>query len=201
MSDHPPAQPPGWYPAQGDPPGTHRYWDGSAWQGGPQPIGSTAGPIGVAADARSNLASPGLRLVARLADLVWWIIVSFIIAAVIGGGSAVWGTEASARQWLASAVSTVAIVALEIVFLTKKGATPGKMMVGIQVADVATRTSPIDTRSAVLRMVPMAIGIVPFIGGFISLIIGVVSVILIFTDRQRQAVWDKLAGTVVVRGR
>lgn len=28
---------PGWYQAEGDPPGTQRYWDGSAWQGGPQP--------------------------------------------------------------------------------------------------------------------------------------------------------------------
>ena len=29
---------PGWYPAQGDPPNTHRYWDGAAWASGPQPI-------------------------------------------------------------------------------------------------------------------------------------------------------------------
>lgn len=28
----------GWMHAEGDPPGTHRYWDGSAWQGEPQPI-------------------------------------------------------------------------------------------------------------------------------------------------------------------
>ncbi len=27
---------PGWYPAEGDPPNTVRYWDGSQWQGGPQ---------------------------------------------------------------------------------------------------------------------------------------------------------------------
>lgn len=29
---------PGWYSAQGDPPGTHRYWDGVTWATGPQPI-------------------------------------------------------------------------------------------------------------------------------------------------------------------
>lgn len=28
----------GWFHAQGDPPGTQRYWDGSAWQGDPQPV-------------------------------------------------------------------------------------------------------------------------------------------------------------------
>lgn len=34
----------GWYYAEGDPPGTQRYWDGGAWQGGPQvaPGGSPA---------------------------------------------------------------------------------------------------------------------------------------------------------------
>ncbi len=38
--------PPGWYPADGDPPGTQRYWDGQTWQGGPQPI-ATAPGVGV----------------------------------------------------------------------------------------------------------------------------------------------------------
>jgi uncharacterized RDD family membrane protein YckC len=28
--------PPGWYAAAGDPPGTERWWDGTAWVGGPQ---------------------------------------------------------------------------------------------------------------------------------------------------------------------
>ena len=26
---------PGWYYAEGDPPGSQRYWDGELWQGGP----------------------------------------------------------------------------------------------------------------------------------------------------------------------
>ena len=32
----PPSVPPGWYYAEGDPPGTQRYWDGTSWLGGPQ---------------------------------------------------------------------------------------------------------------------------------------------------------------------
>ena len=39
MSDQ---TPPGWYHAEGDPPGTQRYWDGSVWVGGPQPAGQPA---------------------------------------------------------------------------------------------------------------------------------------------------------------
>ena len=34
---------PGWYHAQGDPPGTERFWDGSAWTEGPRPIGGIPG--------------------------------------------------------------------------------------------------------------------------------------------------------------
>lgn len=30
---------PGWYFAQGDPPGTERYWNGSAWEGGYRAVG------------------------------------------------------------------------------------------------------------------------------------------------------------------
>ena len=30
---------PGWYHAQGDPLGTERFWDGSAWTEGPRPVG------------------------------------------------------------------------------------------------------------------------------------------------------------------
>jgi hypothetical protein len=41
MSDTGNERPAGWYYAEGDPDGTQRYWDGSAWQGGPQ-----AAPLG-----------------------------------------------------------------------------------------------------------------------------------------------------------
>ena len=33
----------GWYYAQGDAPGTQRYWDGTQWVGGPQPVGGLDG--------------------------------------------------------------------------------------------------------------------------------------------------------------
>lgn len=32
---------PGWYHAQGDPPGTERYWDGTAWTEGPRPVAAS----------------------------------------------------------------------------------------------------------------------------------------------------------------
>ena len=42
MTDSGSSQPPGWYYAQGDPPGTQRYWDGAQWQGGPQAVADGA---------------------------------------------------------------------------------------------------------------------------------------------------------------
>ncbi len=76
-----PTQTPGWYYAQGDPPGTHRYWDGVQWQGGPQPVATTAAAL----TADMN-ASPGKRFVAALIDygiLVGIYVVGTIFAAVL----------------------------------------------------------------------------------------------------------------------
>ncbi len=72
MTDSSATQPPGWYYAQGDPPGTQRYWDGSQWVGGPQAAqggspeaGGGYNPVagGVAAPAEY-----GTRAVAWLVD-------------------------------------------------------------------------------------------------------------------------------------
>lgn len=44
MSETGNQRPAGWYYAEGDPADTQRYWDGSTWQGGPQPaLAATAG--------------------------------------------------------------------------------------------------------------------------------------------------------------
>lgn len=47
---------PGWYHAQGDPPGTERFWDGSAWTEGPRPVGGvpSAPPAAPAAPPESQ---------------------------------------------------------------------------------------------------------------------------------------------------
>lgn len=49
-------QPPGFYWADGDPPGTTRYWDGTTWQGGP--VIAPDGP-GSAAGTHGNSHSGG----------------------------------------------------------------------------------------------------------------------------------------------
>ncbi len=51
----------GWYYAEGDPEGTQRYWDGSAWQGGPQAAPLGAGGLGGSAIGDAAMtAMPGM---------------------------------------------------------------------------------------------------------------------------------------------
>ena len=94
MTDSSATQPPGWYYAQGDPPGTQRYWDGSQWVGSPQaaqgagasdPGGYGSGGFGgVAAGVPAEY---GSRVIAYLIDagivLGIWIAV-FIVAIILG---------------------------------------------------------------------------------------------------------------------
>ncbi len=80
MSDTP-SQAPGWYYAQGDPPGTQRYWDGSSWQGGPQPV---AGAGGAAGGMGAVKAENGDRFVAFLID--FGIYIGLVIVGSILGG-------------------------------------------------------------------------------------------------------------------
>lgn len=63
---------PGWYPAQGDPPNTHRYWDGQQWVGEPQHIGgpplASPPPAYGSAVPTLRFAPMGRRFVAFLID-------------------------------------------------------------------------------------------------------------------------------------
>ena len=82
----PPPTPPGWYYAQGDPPGTQRYWDGGAWQGGPIPMPlGPSGPFPVRPSLPGRPADYGRRVLAVLIDAAIGtgvIIVGLILVAV-----------------------------------------------------------------------------------------------------------------------
>lgn len=109
MTDSGSSQPPGWYHAQGDPPGTQRYWDGSQWQGDPQAApqaapqdspGYGAAPMGAAAygamaGGGQRRADAGKRFIAFLIDTAIFIgiyIVGLILIAIGGGISDALGT-------------------------------------------------------------------------------------------------------------
>ncbi len=82
MSDTP-EQVAGWYYAQGDPPGTQRYWDGTQWQGGPQMVPEAGQQGGYGAVQVRHKAPNGKRFVAFLIDAL--IIVGIYILALMLG--------------------------------------------------------------------------------------------------------------------
>ena len=204
MTEMPPTQPPGWYYAQGDPAGTQRYWDGAAWQGGPQAVPAAESAGGLAGTA-SNIAGSGARIVARLIDIVLAIIVSLICAAVIGGGQATtFSTEYSFRAAIAGLIGGLLYIAYELYMTSNGGQTVGKKVMSTKIVPEAG--GEVDITIAATRFSPyiasVVAGILPIIGplvGFVVFLVGLASFVMIFTDSRNQAVWDKLAKTLVVK--
>ncbi len=203
MTDNAGMQPPGWYYAQGDPPGTQRYWDGTQWQGGPQPVGTQY----VAAGAGLNLAEPGVRLLARLLDSIGYIIVSVIVSIPFGVGAALAGTGDGigiGASILVGLIGLAALFANEVLATDRLGGTVAKKMLGLKV--VNADGSDVDQSVALRRASPYlglsVLGLVPvlgFLGGLISFVLAIVGLVMLFSDDERRLPWDRLAETRVVK--
>lgn len=205
MTSIPPTQPPGWYYAQGDPPGTQRYWDGVQWQGGPQAIpgAEASGGMGMGVFNKSHLASPWLRLVARIIDAILVFIPSFLIGSLLGGteptgdsfSSIAFNTSGSAI--LAGLIGGLIGLAYEYFFLAKDGATLGKKAVSIKV--VLEDGSPLGSNGAMRRLALAAIGVVPLVGGLVGIVVFLATIVMIFADDRRQVPADKIAKSLVIK--
>lgn len=198
-------QPPGWYHAHGDPSGTQRYWDGTAWVGVPRPGPESAG------EAAVNVALPIPRIAARVIDLILWLAIRAGAAAFIGY---VAGNE-TADTWLDRALvpvlGVILIAVYEISMVARSGATVGKMAMGLKV--VSTDGTAVDLSTSMMRVFPLLmVGLVEgFLFGWtwwltvLGLLAFVVfigySFVMLFTDPLRRAPWDRLADTVVARRR
>jgi uncharacterized RDD family membrane protein YckC len=203
VSSQTPSMPPGWYSAQGDPPSTQRWWDGQQWVGGPQmiepapgavPSGSAWSPgpgpampsYGVAVRPSGpggrTLAEPGQRIIARLIDWAIVFVALLVLAAISGTGNGTGGLI------LLFAVVTIAY---EIAFVALKGATPGKMMLGLGVITEGG-TVPPGWGPAALRWL---MGAIPYV----AFVIWLVSLVFLFNDPEHRTVADRVAKTRVIR--
>jgi uncharacterized RDD family membrane protein YckC len=208
MSDTPPTQPAGWYYAQGDPPGTQRFWDGAQWQGGPQPV---PGSEAVASGAQANLAEPLSRIGARLIDWILWIVISLVLATVLDIPLVPANADdvpSYGKNLVYSLLTAIIIGAYEVFMVAQRGGTLGKLALGLRVT-TENGGAP-DLKTAVLRVAPYfglsVLGALlgPAIGGLLGivlLIIGLVSLVFLFTDSLRRTVWDRVAKTLVVSTR
>lgn len=211
MTDYP-TQPAGWYYAQGDPPGTQRYWDGSSWVGGPQPVAGAAGAVGGGgAAAGAALAEPGARIGGRIIDGIIWAILGGIANGIFGTLSASFALASGdsadisfVRVLLAGIVSTLLVAAYEIIMVGNQGATLGKMALGTKV--VNADGSPADIQTGTRRMylyiacgILSVLPVISFLGSIANFVIAVAGLIMLFTDDQRQTPWDKVGKTLVVK--
>lgn len=209
----------GWYNAEGDPPGTTRYWDGERWVGDPvhTPAASPAGGY-VASGPQGpslSLASAGSRIGARLIDFVIAIVVGLIflipfISGVIDDFDALGPnpTDAQIERVVTDAVeddlgslAIFGIVGLlwDFVWVGLFGGTPGKLMLGLRVARADNGAHPPGWGKAALRALNRVVGLVPAIGSLVVLLIGLVSLVMLFSDSQHRTVMDRIASTVVIK--
>jgi uncharacterized RDD family membrane protein YckC len=194
-----PQPPPGWYHASGDPFGTQRYWDGRQWIGGPQPAAPVPGryAVGPLAPIGRTLAEPGRRIAARLIDIAIFVGIAIVMSVI--ALAIVWdGDSFDQDEYVDLTLPLNALVAVyEIAFIAWRGATPGKMAMGIEVVK-QDGTSPPGLATSALRYVLGAVGLIPGVGVLIALVLFVVSFVFLFTDERRRTLNDRVASTYVV---
>lgn len=206
----------GWYHAEGDPPGTTRYWDGSQW------IGEPVAPPATSPGSRSSLASPGQRIGARLVDLFIFaaIALAFLLPALADMFDAIGdlpsnASDAEMRRVIEDSfdgrgsnflLGGVGVFLWEWLFVAFKGGTPGKLMLGIRITDAATGETPPSLAKSALRTVNhlapvLAAGSLSLYNGVSSILglVGLASLIMLFADSQHRTVMDRVASTVVRR--
>lgn len=195
--------PPGYYPAQGDPPGTVRYWDGVQWSADPMPPPPGYDPNHRPGDER--FATVGIRIGAVLLDGLIGLLVSaaFLIPYIVdvfddidagGDGTSVALPTSAYVVGLALGVASLLCVA----FL---GGSPGKLMVGLRITLADGATTPPGLGPAALRFLPGLISVIPVVGVLVSIGFTVASLVMVNTDPERRSAYDRIAGTRVVHKR
>jgi uncharacterized RDD family membrane protein YckC len=187
--------PPGWYYAQGDPPGTERYWDGVIWQGDPrgsQPISADL-PSGI------NLASGGSRIGARVIDgfIMVFIQLVFVVPLAGAGNSSTYGSSSGIGT---IAFSLAIAIIYEPVLTALTGGTPGKLILGLRVVEAETLTTPPSMPVSIKRWVIGLVGFLhPLLGIIAILILSIMSLVWVFTDTMRRSIYDRIGGTYVIK--
>ena len=148
--------------------------------GGMPPMMPPAGGGGYAMAAPGNLASPGMRIVGGLIDVVILLVINGII-----------GTILQKLTGLAGLINVVIDVAYFGYFWSSRGASIGMMPFGFKVRDMATGQYPTMGKAA-LRGFIWVLEV-----GFTVCIIGAIGWLWQLWDPQKQAIHDKVAGTIV----
>ena len=127
-----------------------------------------------------NLASPGLRIVGGLIDVVIILVVFGVVDAIFRG-----------THGVAGLINLILVVGYFAYFLSTRGQTIGMMVFGFKVRDMSTGQYPTMGKAA-LR------GFIWWLEvAFTICIIGAIGWLWQLWDPQKQAIHDKVAGTIV----
>ncbi len=173
---------PGWYNAAGDPPGTQRYWDGSQWLGGPQPVGGAApGGAQTAFAGAGESAELGQRFIAYLIDAAasaGVFIAGFALVAIAGAIADV----LALLMLLVWMVAIFGFAIYNILYLQgTTGQTIGKKQQGIKLLDNKSG-QPVGVGMAFVRNL-----LGGFLGGLCAL-----DYLWLFKDGERQRLSDQI---------
>ena len=147
----------------------------------PPPGGYMQPPMGGGgAMAAGNLASPGLRIVGGLIDVVILIVINGVIGGILKDARGVAGL-----------INLIVDVAYFAYFWSSRGQSIGMMPFGFKVRDMATGQFPTLGKAA-LRGFIWTLEV-----GFTICIIGAIGWLWQLWDPQKQAIHDKVAGTIV----
>ena len=148
--------------------------------GGGMPPMVPAGGGGYAMATPGNLASPGMRIVGGLIDVVILLVINGVIGAILQKATG-----------LAGLVNLAIDIAYFAYFWSSRGASIGMMPFGFKVRDKATGQYPTIGKAA-LRGFIWTLEV-----GFTICIIGAIGWLWQLWDPQKQAIHDKVAGTIV----
>ncbi len=163
----------GWYWADGDPEGTKRYWTGEAW---------APGIVGL---------EPWQRVGAKVIDYAVLYACGSLLGLIFRGGFV--------NFYLQILLMLIVGVCYEVGFVTTKGGTPGKLILGLRIVEVENGVTPPDGSVAALRWSPALIGVIPFAGPIALIGIFLMCAYWLFSDPNRQTVYDRIAKTYVVK--
>ena len=94
-------------------------------------------------------------------------------------------------------------IAMSVVFLLMVaflGGTPGKLMLGLRITHEDGATTPPGLGKALLRSIPGFLAALPVIGQVVAILVPIAALVMVINDRpERRSVYDRIAGTRVVR--
>jgi uncharacterized RDD family membrane protein YckC len=172
----------------------------------PPSLGDASGGHGPTAPDGRPIAEAWRRILARFLDgvIIGVAISQIVYLAVVGEQVDFTGNADDVpygRILLASLVMLAVGFLWEAVLTKAKGGTPMKLAFGMRVVR-ADDGRDITWSQSVMRWGTVAIwSVIPILSLFVPLVLVIVSLVFIFTKPLRQAVWDRVAKTVVVKVR